>query len=247
MVHLRREAPISVFAAREAESGPWDCDQHSFIGNTDLVAIVASSFHPLPEYQVEAVQRSRVIDSTASRMDRQSRSSTSYSRDCSPPAPREKVRTSREQKVDQQLLYLPPCSRCGKRRTPRTDMHTIHPLDQIICRRPECARFKHLVQGMAKPANLVIKVNHYHYDQATPKPALQDKIAELPRGSSVAGRIELPAELSNRQYSGAGRPRYLHTVLEGRPPQIDVSNKPTSTVAETVHELKQRRRKAAIN
>ena len=175
-------------------------------------------------------------------MGRQSRSSTSSYRDCSPPAQSEKARTSSERPV-----YLPPCSRCGKGRTPRTDIDTVHPLDRIICRRPECDRFKRLVQGMVKPGNLVVKVTHYHYSEAIPKPAPQNKIAELPGGSSTMGRIELPAELLNCQYSGAGGPRYLHPILEGGPPQIDVSNKPTSAVAEEAHAIKQRRRTAATN
>jgi hypothetical protein len=177
--------------------------------------------------------------SIASRMSWKSRSSTSYYRDHPLPIRKEKVRDANKQQGSEQLIYLPACSCCGKSRRPRTHKDAIEPLDQIICRRPECERLKGLIKDMSKPGNLIIKVNHYHYGESVPETVTQNRVAELPGGSSATGLIELPGELANCEYFGMGRPRRLRTILE-EPPQVNLSTKPT--MGEMVYAMGRRMR-----
>src|SRR4051812_10768730 len=93
------------------------------------------------------------------------------------------ARDANKQQGSEQLVYLPACSRCGKRRRPRTHKDAIEPLNQIICRRPECERLKGLIKNMSKPGNFIIKVNHYHYGKFIPETVPQNKVTELPGDS----------------------------------------------------------------
>jgi hypothetical protein len=174
-------------------------------------------------------------------MSRKSRSSTSFYRDHPLPARKEKMRDANKQRGSEQLVYLPACSFCGKSRRPRAHKDAVEPLDQIICRRPECERFKGRIKDMSKPCNLIIKINHYHYGESVPGTVPQNTVAELPGGSSAMGRIELPGEQAKCEYFGTERPRRLHTILE-EPPQVNLSTKPTMT--EMMHVMGRRLRGA---
>ncbi len=154
---------------------------------------------------------------------------------------KEKVRDAKKQQEREQLVYLPACSGCGRNRKPRTHIDVVEPLDQIICRRPGCERLKGLIKDMSKPGNLVINVNHYHYGESVPETVPQNKVAELPGGSSATGRIELPGELAKCEYFGTERPRRLRTILE-EPPRVELSTKPT--MAEVMYAMQQRKRGA---
>ncbi|KAH8726674.1 hypothetical protein GQ44DRAFT_152098 [Phaeosphaeriaceae sp. PMI808] len=172
-------------------------------------------------------------------MSRKSRSSTSYYRDHPLLLGKDKVRGDSKHQESEQLVYLPVCSRCGKSRRPRTHIDVVDPLDQIICRRPACERLKGLVKDILKLDNLVINVNHYHYGESLPKAVPQNKVAELPEGSSATGRIELPGELAKCEYFGTERPRRLRTILE-EPPRVDLSTKPT--MAELMYVMQRKNR-----
>jgi hypothetical protein len=142
----------------------------------------------------------------------------------------------------QRLEYLPPCSGCGRGRTPRTklEIKALEPLDRIICRRKRCEELKGIIKDTFEPDNLIIKINHYHYDKPIPE-ASQVKVAELPGGSSLTGRFELPCEPMDRGYLGEGKPSRLSTIPEEEvQPQFNASTKPTTAMVE---EYVQRRRK----
>jgi hypothetical protein len=106
-------------------------------------------------------------------------------------------------------------------------IEAIEPLDRIICRRPKCEKFKGLIKDNFKPNNLTIKVNHYHYGVPIPEVLTQANVAELPAGSSLMGRIELPCEPMNREYSGRVRSGRLSTIREEVRPRVNATTKPT--------------------
>ena len=101
---------------------------------------------------------------------------------------------------------------------------------------------------MFKPNNLTIKVNHYHYGGYVPEVVSEVNVAELPGGSALMGRIELPCEPMDREYFGrAGRSNRLPTIIEEVQPQINASTKPTTAMVEKLHAERQRRQLAYVN
>ena len=130
-------------------------------------------------------------------------------------------------KESEQLVHLPPCSCCGKHRTPRRH-DAIQPLDQIICRRRGCEKLKSLIKDISTPSDIVIKINHYHFGQKGPVQVPEIEPPEKCEGSSAIGRVELPGSMAMDDFC-AGRDMYHF----GHRPQLAVT---TSNTAQGVWE-----------
>jgi hypothetical protein len=153
------------------------------------------------------------------------------------------VRNADGRKGSERLTYLPPCSYCGKDRTPRRH-NAIQPLDQIICRRRGCEKFKGLIKGAAKSSDIIIKVNHYHYGKTVPGRVPQNEAHEMSGSSLPIVGAELPGEMADRKYFKEDTWSLLRTIVEEEPSHAQVPTKTTMTMLGMMQALWQKKRGA---
>lgn len=120
------------------------------------------------------------------------------------------------------------CSLCHKPRSsryvPAADVRTV---DQSICSRPRCAKFKAMLAGLHWGGTVIYETHHHHYGGSSCEAAAMPAgTAEMPGESSLADRVELASNspyVSSSMKYGSGR---LFPVTEDTPPPIDMSTKP---------------------
>jgi len=139
------------------------------------------------------------------------------------------------------------CSLCARRRSSRrVFLGPDDILDQFICSRRDCRRFKGLLEALLG-SHPVVQINHYHCDVPSDRPdtrvetprlsrhhstPIEDPnlrvrrgsetlLAELPGESSLAGRAELSGNGIRHLSACRGRP-----LPDSPPPPVNFSAKP---------------------
>jgi hypothetical protein len=135
----------------------------------------------------------------------------------------------------QECLQLERCYHCGKARSSRTLQEQVDPLEQMICSRPSCAWLKAIIEHTVTYKDLVINIYHHNYynNQLSKSPSSKE-IIELPGHSDIPTNLtELPGEDLQRNAESA-MPHHNHGFLEGPPPAIYGTTKPSRSLVERV-------------
>jgi len=163
---------------------------------------------------------------------------------------RSKSHGSQNQPAGRRDHWSTKCSLCGRRRSSRiSDIGPDDIVDQFICSRRDCGRFKDLLMHLSSPRP-VVQINHYNGNSAGGPAGDSDPIrpamgressqnglsttedyphllAELPGYSSLGGRVEMPGDLPQtppRSYGSSHDRRQIGSMTP--PPPVNYAAKP---------------------